>query len=178
MSKYEFLEGVNSFRGKKLKELTLESGGTPIRSFLVSTWRTGSTFFGDILKTLPENFYFYEPMLPFGVRQIDGPPDEDNATSYLRDLMNCSYDAIQRFKSHEWRFVFDSNTQLWNQCLTYPECGEREFLESFCRLFPLQTVKLLRLRLKSAGNFLRDLRWGVLLMLLNLEIYGMVDISA
>lgn len=159
ISNYKFAKGPNSYCSKNLEELTLETGGTPIRSVLISTWRTGSTFFGDILKTFPENFYFYEPLLPFGVKQIEGPPEDKNATEYLKNLMNCSYEAMQRFMSHEWRFVFDYNDQLWAQCSDNPEkCNTPEFLEPFCRIFPLQTLKILRMRLKIAANLLDDIR--------------------
>lgn len=49
MSFYEFPNGRFGVDAKSLNDLTLETGGQPIRSIIISTWRSGSTFLGDIL---------------------------------------------------------------------------------------------------------------------------------
>ena len=45
---------------KKLPSLIL--GGTPARAIIISTWRSGSTFMGDLLKSHPAAYYHYEPL--------------------------------------------------------------------------------------------------------------------
>lgn len=57
MQFYEFPNGRFGVDAKSLDDLTLETGGQPIRSIIISTWRSGSTFLGDILNAMPGNFY-------------------------------------------------------------------------------------------------------------------------
>ena len=156
MTNYKFLNGNLS-----LPDLTLENGGVPIRSIVISTWRSGSSYFGQIISAMPQNFYFYEPLLPFGVKQMQAPTDDKIAVDYLRKLMNCDFNDVEPFMklARKFHWFFASNLQLWSYCKEFPEyCYNPQFLHYFCKLFPLQSMKILRLRLKIAGNFLRDLR--------------------
>ena len=50
-----------------LDDHLLTSGGQPVRAMVVTTWRSGSTFLGDILLSHPSTYYHYEPLLHFGI---------------------------------------------------------------------------------------------------------------
>lgn len=80
-----------------MSELVPESGGQPIRSIIVTTWRSGSTFLGDILNSYPANYYHYEPLLDFGIVQIRGPPNAQKALNVLSNLLNCNYTGLGKF---------------------------------------------------------------------------------
>ena len=156
MSNYKFINGNLS-----LRNLTLETGGVPIRSIVISTWRSGSSYFGQILSIMPQNFYFYEPLLPFGVKQIQGPPKDKIALNYLSKLMKCEFDDVEPFIkfARKHHFFFAQNQHLESYCKGFSKfCRSPEFLQPFCKLFPLQSMKILRMRLKIAADFLRDLR--------------------
>jgi hypothetical protein len=158
MLDYEFPIGNNSFHGKNL---ALETGGTPIRSIVVSTWRSGSTFFGDILKNIASNFYYFEPLSPFGIKQFMGPPDDEEAIQYLKNLFNCDFNNMEKFINYgrDVGFYFKYHPQLWSHCRNTRElCFDADFLSPFCKLFPIQTMKLVRLRMKAAEKLLRDER--------------------
>lgn len=62
-----------------------------MRSIIVTTWRSGSTFLGDILNSHPANYYHYEPLLDFSIIQIRGPPNAEKALNTLKNLLNCNY---------------------------------------------------------------------------------------
>lgn len=62
-----------------------------MRSIIIATWRSGSTFLGDILNSVPGNYYHYEPLLDHGIVQIRGPPKSLQALRYLKQLLNCNY---------------------------------------------------------------------------------------
>lgn len=47
MQYYEYPDGKFGVEAKSLRDLTPETGGTPMRSVLISTWRSGSTFLGN-----------------------------------------------------------------------------------------------------------------------------------
>ncbi|XP_066156581.1 carbohydrate sulfotransferase 4-like [Euwallacea fornicatus] len=149
-----------------LSNFTLDTNGQPVRTLIVTTWRSGSTFLGDILNALPGNYYHYEPLLDYGIVQIRGPPYADSAISVLKSLLNCDYTDLHRYlefgMSHI--YLFTHNKRLWSQCEAYPDyCWQPEFLNRFCKLFPFQSMKTVRLRLKLAEDLLED-------KLLNLKI--------
>lgn len=91
MQYYEFTNGRFGVDAKNLQELTLETGGNPMRSVIVSTWRSGSTFLGDVLNSLPGNYYHYEPLLTYDIMQIRGPPYDKPAIKTLKKLLSCNY---------------------------------------------------------------------------------------
>ncbi|KAA0190286.1 hypothetical protein HAZT_HAZT011347 [Hyalella azteca] len=50
--------------------LVPEMGGRPALNWVVTTWRSGSTFVGDLLTAHPGTFYHYEPLMDFDIQQI------------------------------------------------------------------------------------------------------------
>lgn len=154
---------------ENLASLTPESNGKPFRSVIITTWRTGSTFLGEILNTMPGNFYHFEPLLDFGVVKIRGPPHDKRAIYNLKQLLNCNYNNLTSYLnfSIDHEFLFSYNTRLWRYCLLYPEyCSNPSFLSPFCRLFPLQSMKIIRLRLALAEQLLDDSNLNVRIVFL------------
>lgn len=142
-----------------LATLTPATGGHPVRSVIITTWRSGSTFLGDILNALPANYYHYEPLLNYDIVQVRGDPLAGQAVRNLRQLLTCNYtdmdDYLEYGQTHN--FLFNHNTRLWQYCHLYPQlCWNPRFLSSFCQLFPLQSMKVVRLRLALAEPLLRD----------------------
>lgn len=57
--------------------------------------------------------------------------------------------------SHPW--VFNHNTHLWKQCLIHKRvCWDQRFVTRMCKLFPFQSMKVVRLRLKLMQRFLEQ----------------------
>ncbi|XP_057654181.1 carbohydrate sulfotransferase 4-like [Diorhabda carinulata] len=150
---YKFPEGTS------LEDYTLSTGGRPIRTVIITTWRSGSTFLGDILNAVPGNYYHYEPLLEFGITQIRGNPEARQALDTLKSLLHCDYSSLYSYlnfgMSHV--YLFTHNTRLWDQCELYPAyCWNATFLSKFCKLFPFQSMKSVRLRLALAEELLQD----------------------
>ncbi|XP_034098962.2 carbohydrate sulfotransferase 4 [Drosophila nasuta] len=155
MENFEYPRGG----AEKLNDMTLETGGTPVRSIVVTSWRSGSTFLGDILNAIPGNYYHYEPLLDFGIKQVRDPDDQQLAVQNLKNLLNCDYgdmtDYLEYGKTHT--YLFEHNQRLWDVCREYPRfCWRPAFLTPFCRLFPIQSMKTVRLRLAQAEQLLQD----------------------
>ena len=110
-----------------------ESG--QVRNLLVATsWRSGSSFLGELLNQVPGTFYYFEPLHYYSYIRDKAtvPPEEDFLTSLYRvgrniyhfynniaDLMQCQYDAgylahVQN-KSHSFLFT-RHNKRLWSSC--------------------------------------------------------------
>ncbi|KAG5683002.1 hypothetical protein PVAND_012314 [Polypedilum vanderplanki] len=171
MQYYEYPNGRFGVDAKNLQDLTMETNGMPMRSVIISTWRSGSTFLGDVLNTLPGNYYHYEPLLTYDIVQIRGPPHDKNAIKSLKKLLRCNYTGADMHEYLEFgashNYLFSHNSRLWNQCQLFPNfCYQPKFLEPFCKLFPLQSMKVVRLRLKIAARLLEDTSLNVRIVLL------------
>lgn len=161
MQNYSYPNGEFGVEAKDLRELTMETGGTPMRSIIITTWRSGSTFLGDVLNSMPGNFYHYEPLLNYEITQIRGPPDDKPAIETLKKLMKCEYTDLGNYLNYGKKHsnLFYHNQRLWSQCKVFPSfCYEPKFLEPFCKLFPLQSMKVVKLRMEIAAELLRDSR--------------------
>lgn len=62
----------------------------PKRLLIVTTWRSGSTFLGQILSEHPGVYNHYEPLMHVGVEQIrPDDPRVDSVVLHLQDLLQC-----------------------------------------------------------------------------------------
>lgn len=157
-----------SFAGvRKIEDLLMEYGGSPVRTLIVSTWRSGSSFLGELVNVMSGNFYHYEPLLRYGIKQIRGPPHANESISYLKDMFRCDNNAmasyIQFWKDHLSSIVFrrfnpvENNRRLWNLCNIKDDfCFNSYLVASICKLFPFQSMKVVRFRLKLVKNILED----------------------
>ncbi|XP_020706956.2 carbohydrate sulfotransferase 5-like isoform X2 [Athalia rosae] len=166
---YQYPKGNYNISANKLEDLVLEKNGRPLRSIILTTWRSGSTFLGDVLTAHPANFYHYEPLLDFDIVQIRGPPLAAEALKNVRALLNCEYADLDHYiefgKTHSW--LFNHNAPLWKQCQAHRGlCSNHRFLSGMCKLFPFQSMKLVRLRLRVAQELLSDQKLAVRLVLL------------
>lgn len=83
----------------KLEDLVMEKDGRPVRSIILTSWRSGSTFLGDVVNAHPANFYHYEPLLDYGIVQIREPPLADESLMRIISLLNCEYKELGNFIS-------------------------------------------------------------------------------
>ena len=87
----EDIAGFESVNGEPIDTFRTDKGGQPIRAIIATTWRSGSTFLGDIINSHPGTYYHYEPLLPFGIVQARSGALAQDAVSTLKDLMHCNY---------------------------------------------------------------------------------------
>jgi hypothetical protein len=165
---YEFSEGEN------LASLR----AAPVQALVATTWRSGSTFLGDILNSHPATYYHYEPLLHYDIRQARSGVLAADAVKTLKDLMHCNYDRLGWYlnygRNHHW--LFKHNKRLWKHCIadTWRSrkrvrnsfCWGTDFLNKFCPLFPFQSMKTVRLRLNLTQEFVQDPSLNVRVLLL------------
>ncbi|XP_022828146.1 carbohydrate sulfotransferase 4-like [Spodoptera litura] len=165
LSKYNFSE----FGAQALEHLVLESGGQPLRSLIISTWRSGTTFLGELLNAIPGTYYHYEPLLKYGIVQIRGPPDGDKAIKNIKSMMKCDYKNLEDYFNYGKKnlYQFHHNTRLWDHCkLKRKLCYDANFTSQICKLFPFQTMKVVRMRLRLIQDVLNDQELNVKVILL------------
>ncbi|XP_075149169.1 carbohydrate sulfotransferase 4 [Haematobia irritans] len=170
MENFEYPAGRFGVDAEKLSDLTPETEGTPVRSMVLTTWRSGSTFLGDILNSMPGNYYHYEPLLHLGIKQVREPAEEEEAIKHLKSLYYCDYhNDMDEYLNYGKKNVhlFQHNKRLWTLCKEYPQyCWRPKFLTPICKLFPLQSMKTVRLRLSSAEKLLEDKSLNIHIILL------------
>jgi hypothetical protein len=76
---------------RSLDYLVPVKGGTPVRTLIITTWRSGSNFLGDVLNNHPGSYYHCEPLADYDIIQIRGEPLATGAIKNLRNLLNCNY---------------------------------------------------------------------------------------
>ncbi|KAF4522576.1 hypothetical protein B566_EDAN012867 [Ephemera danica] len=147
-----------------LSELVPEKEGHPLRVLIVSTWRSGSSFLGEVLSTYPGNWYLFEPLGIYNDTRIrSGSYLEQPAVDLLRQTFLCNYTAYDEFTNKQWKnhvlnWTFERNRYMTNNCKKKLKhyCYEADALSAMCKLFPLVSTKTVRLRLDVAENLLND----------------------
>lgn len=81
---------------KSLESLVPELGGTPQTALVVTTWRSGSTFLGDVLLSHPATYYHYEPLLHLLIQQVRAGRDAQRAVQHIKELIRCDYSEMGR----------------------------------------------------------------------------------
>ncbi|CAH0384583.1 unnamed protein product [Bemisia tabaci] len=166
----EELFGYHYPPGISAEKLIPEKGGKPLQSVIITTWRSGSTFLGDVLQSVPATMYHYEPLLDFDILQIRGAPIAGVALKRLKKLLTCNYtgleeDYLSYGQEHTW--LLEHNFRLWNKCTVRPYlCWEPQFLSPFCKLFPFQIMKVVRVRLSLVEELLEDNNLNVRILLM------------
>ena len=84
------------------------------------------------------------------------PEGGDDVTRKLNSILSCNFDKLSSYLDHEQRhnIGFPRNSGLWRWCRTL-DCWSPRFLSLFCRLFPVLTLKIVRLSLAHSEDLLR-----------------------
>ena len=139
-----------------------EAGSEPLSILLISTWRSGSTFLAQLLQSHPGVFEHYEPFNYLGVRQIRSGKEAFQSQQMLHRLLDCKYSGLGPYLNHtkaNLREMQSYNKRVWKACNEGPNllsCADSKFLSEACKMFPIQLVKSVRLRLNLTQLLLND----------------------
>lgn len=99
----------------------MEIDGKPMRSVILTSWRSGSTFLGDVVNAHPANFYHYEPLLDYGIVQIREPPLADESLIRVVSLLKCEFKELGNFIDI-FNLVVMWNNSIQFVCTRYHNC--------------------------------------------------------
>ncbi|GAB0099002.1 uncharacterized protein DMENIID0001_148200 [Sergentomyia squamirostris] len=157
---------------RHLEDFTLETGGIPIRSIVIAKSRSGSTFFGDLLNSVPGTFYTYEPLFILHGKPIlnENDPKAPMAVSHVKKILQCDFSGrdmkIYLNDGKRLPFFFKHNTRIWRLSEEYPQFfWTPSFQTSICRLFPMQSMKIVQLPLSIFGKLLDDLNVRIVFLI-------------
>lgn len=63
-------------------------------SVIISTWRSGSSFLGEMVASHPATIYFFEPLMRIGSRRVRSSGELDQALSMVSSILGCSFSNV------------------------------------------------------------------------------------
>ena len=133
------------------------------RVMLVTYFRSGSSFLGDLMQQNWKTFYTFEPFhyMTDGMRIKDDRREE--AYDLLTNLYTCEYPKIGHYVrwalKPENRFLFKWNSFLWSVCRLRPSsCFNASFLKEACLRASAQVVKATRLHMRHVQEWMSRLK--------------------
>jgi len=131
---------------------------------IATTWRSGSTFLGDLLNHYKGTFYYFEPLHYYS--KIKDLSTVQNETSFLKSLYTCKFNKenlgfLHHVTQGPNKFLFaNHNFRLWKSCQNLlPNdlmCFMPDYLNKVCPLFPIKLIKTVRFRVKNVEELLQD----------------------
>lgn len=152
-----------------------------IHIYLHATWRTGSSFLGELFNQHPDVFYLYEPM--WHIWQALYPGDASSLQGAVRDMMNslfrCDFSVLKLYAGTQnittsFLFGWKMNKVMCSEPLCKGhkrheiglvdenlcgKCQKRDIseLEKECKKYPVMVIKGVRiLDLSVLGPLMKD----------------------
>jgi hypothetical protein len=133
---------------------------------LITSFRSGSTFLGDLLQYSSPNstFYHFEPLhyMTNGVRMKDASLSE--AINLIQNLFLCNFNNLHYYT--KWlslpgnRHLLEYNRILWNLCYKQFElvdaCDHPKVLTELCQRSSIQVMKVTRMSMKQVLELLTE----------------------
>ncbi|XP_034473034.1 carbohydrate sulfotransferase 5 [Drosophila innubila] len=152
-----------------LSNYTLETGGCPIRSMLVTFRGSGAISLLDHLTRQPGCYHHYSPLISYKNRITDKVKIE-RALDELVSLYTCDYNHSMSMLTSGMKTPTFKNfygTQ-WNTCVAYSsdECWSPDTMSKICKIFPFINMSVYNLGLKYLSVLLmrKDLNLRMLLL--------------
>ncbi|EDV59087.2 uncharacterized protein Dere_GG10417 [Drosophila erecta] len=152
-----------------LSNLTMETGGQPIRSMLVTFRGSGALTLLDNLAHQPGCYQHYAPLIAYESRPI-AAKEHDRALEELVALYNCNYNMSAEMiqwgmRSPVFRRFYGAQAKI---CRTYSQvtCWDPETMAAVCKLHPFINMAVYNLRLSLLASLLerKELHLSILLL--------------
>lgn len=132
-----------------------------LRVLVVTYFRAGSTFLGDILQQNWKTFYHFEPLhiMSRGLRIDESQTHQ--ALNLLNHLFRCNFSSSASYvrwaSKAKNQFLFRHNHFLWATCrLKITTCFMPEYISQVCKRARLQVMKVTRVHMNHVEQFLRN----------------------
>ncbi|EDW54527.1 carbohydrate sulfotransferase 4 [Drosophila sechellia] len=152
-----------------IRNLTLDAGGQPIRSMLVTFRGSGALTLLDNLAHQPGCYQHYAPLIAYESRSI-AAKEHDRALDELAALYNCDYNKSAEMiqwgmRSPVFRRFYGAQAKI---CRSYSQetCWDAETMAAVCKLYPFINMAVYNMRLNLLAPLLerKDLNLNILLL--------------
>eukprot|EP00092_Neocalanus_flemingeri_P031675 GFUD01034402.1.p1 GENE.GFUD01034402.1~~GFUD01034402.1.p1 ORF type:complete len:474 (-),score=87.09 GFUD01034402.1:110-1531(-) len=135
------------------------------RQIIIATsWRSGSSFLGELLNQYPGTFYYFEPLHYYSY--IKDRKKVQTETNFFNSLLSCRFDTnnsgfLKHVMDGNHSFLFKRhNIRLWNSCARFKPreklCFSQDYLNLVCPLYPIRLIKTVRMRVRKTEELLRN----------------------
>ena len=145
---------------------TLISPSKARHVLIATTWRSGSTFLGDLFNRYPGVFYSFEPLHyidhKYGALSDNLDEKKEEHVRLVSEVFKCKPESGYFIHANkpENRFLFKHNFRLWNVCenllMASAACFMPELYLKTCPIFPIRVIKTVRMRVAETENLLLD----------------------
>ncbi len=132
---------------------------------IATTWRSGSSFLGDLLNHYPGTYYTFEP-IHYLDKKFGRQWAPQDALNLIRDIYHCDFATnyttgfLKHTSAHENQFIMKHNGRIWKSCASLlpssVACFMPEYFKLVCPLFPIRLIKTVRLRVQSIETLLKE----------------------
>ena len=137
---------------------------TTRKVIILTSWRSGSSFLGDLLNHYPGTFYYFEPLHYYSY--IKDKSKVQTETDFFKSLLSCKFDEknqgfLEHVRQPSHSFLFNRhNFRLWNSCKQFKPrealCYSQDYLNQICPLYPIKLVKTVRSRVASLEELIKN----------------------
>ncbi|GFS58377.1 hypothetical protein NPIL_419911 [Nephila pilipes] len=146
---------------RSLKSISLTDPEKVTRIIVITYFRAGSSFFGDILQQNWKTFYHFEPLhsMTYDKRIDDEKMPE--VFNLFDNIFNCNFTKSKEYM--QWvmkpknQFLFAHNLFLWVTCHSNPKvCFNPSFVNAVCMRAPIHVMKVTRLHMRQLRSYLEQ----------------------
>ena len=132
---------------------------------LVTYWRSGSTFLGELIQSSPKVFYSYEPLHYINMlSRIESPKETNRSIQLIKSLFQCEmptgyfkYINSRQFMKKSYTFFHTKNSHVWKMCQKKRSvCQQPKLYSSICKQFAVHLMKTVRLPLRATRRIIEE----------------------
>ncbi|KAG8177328.1 hypothetical protein JTE90_018353 [Oedothorax gibbosus] len=146
---------------RALKSMAIADPEKVQRIILLTYFRAGSTFLGDILQQNWRTFYHFEPLHSLTYDERINDTKIPQAFALIDNILRCNFtnakDYMQWVKKPSNQFLFGRNQFLWVTCHSNPKtCFDPRFVNAACVRSPVHVMKTTRLHMRHLRSYIKD----------------------
>lgn len=177
MAYFNYSQLVGRAKATKLSDLTYATDGKPIINVIITTFRSGSNFMGNILNSYPGSYIHHETLIHYNVYRLRDRTKGKNAANDVNQMLHCNYlnqkEMLHRIQWSDNHDTLKRNWRVWKR-LDNEMKYTLDFITNACKLFPIQSMKLTRLLLRDARSLLEDASLNVKVIFLVRDPRGVI----
>ncbi|KAH6937515.1 hypothetical protein HPB50_000995 [Hyalomma asiaticum] len=122
---------------------------------IVTYYRCGSSFFGELMSSTPRTFFHYEPLMLFTVSGGIRPGRQYHAFQLLDGLLRCRFEPLYTAWMESTRH-YKHNQFLTEVCRGGDSCFSPAHLSALCSRALTQVFKFTRLRVTQVQSWIHQ----------------------
>ena len=115
--------------------------------WILTSWRSGSSFLGKVLGKIPGRFYTYEPFRYIKALNWITATHLPRAHNLTHKILQCRFDQLEDFK---FRNPLELNPGICKQKKPPHPCMESLYMRGACLMMPVHLIKTVRMSAQQA----------------------------